>query len=47
MIINIDQTEVVLVPGANNTTYEKKKEKQIPIYGKNEKQAFTAIFSSS
>lgn len=47
MIINMDQTRVVLVPGANNATYEKKGAKQVPIHGKDEKRAFTAVLSVS
>lgn len=39
----MDQTGVVLVPGANDHTYEKKRAKQIPIHGKDEKRAFTAV----
>ena len=45
--MNIDQTGVALVPGANNATYEIKRVKQIPILGKYEKRAFTAVLSGS
>lgn len=47
MIINMDQTGVILVPGANDATYEKKGSKQVPIHGKDEKRAFTAVLSVS
>lgn len=43
----MDQTGVVLVPGANDATYKKKRIKQIPIHGKDEKRAFTAVLSVS
>ena len=45
--MNIDQTGVILVPGANDATYERKGAKQIPIHGKDEKRAFTAVLSGS
>lgn len=42
-IMNIDQTGVVLVLGANDATYEMKGAKQVPIHGKDEKRAFAAV----
>ena len=33
----MDQTGVVLIPGANDHTYEKKGVKQVPIHRKDEK----------
>ncbi len=45
--MNIDQTGVVLVPGANDATYEIKRAKQVAIHGKEEKRAFTAVLSGS
>lgn len=45
LIVNMDQTGVILVPGASDATIEKKGEKQIPIHGKDEKRAFTAVLS--
>ncbi len=46
-IVNIDQTGVVLVLGANDAIYEIKGVKQIPIHGKEEKHDFTSDLSSS
>ncbi len=47
IIMNIDQTAVDLVPGANDATYEIKGAKQVPILGKDKKLPFTVILSSS
>ena len=47
LIVNIDQTGVILVPGGNDATYERKGAKQIPIHGKDERRAFTAVLSGS
>ncbi len=45
--MNIDQTRVILVPGANIATYEMKRAKQVPIHGKDKKLAFTTVLSGS
>ena len=45
--MDIDQTGVILVPGLNNTTYEKKKTKQVLIYRKDENFVFTFVLSGS
>lgn len=39
----MDQTGVVLVPGGNEKTYEIKGSSQVPLHGKKEKRAFTAV----
>ena len=46
LLINMDQTGIVLIPGANST-FETKKAKQVHLLGKNEKQAFTFAITSS
>ncbi len=43
--MNIDQTGLFLVPGANDATYEIKRAKQVPIHRKDEKRAFTPVLS--
>ncbi len=45
--MNIDQTAVDLVPGANDATYEIKGAKQVPIFGKDKKRLFIVILSGS
>ena len=47
LILNIDQTGVVLVLRANDAKYEIKKAKQVSIYGKKEKRAFITVLSGS
>ncbi len=47
LIMNIDQTAVDLVPGANDATYEIKRAKQVLIFGKDKKRPFTVILSGS
>ena len=45
--MNVDQTGVILIPGANDATYKIKRAKQVPIHRKDEKHAFTAVLSGS
>lgn len=45
MIVNADQTGIVLVPGGDDPTYEPKGSKQVLIHGKDEKRAFTCVTS--
>ncbi len=45
LIVNVDQTGVLLVPGGQDNTYEVKRAKQVPIHGKKEKKAFTSALS--
>ncbi len=43
--MNIDQTGVVLVPGANDATYKIKRAKQVLIHRTDEKSAFIDVLS--
>lgn len=47
LLVNINETRVILVSGANNAIYEIKRAKQVLIYGKNEKCTFTSILLGS
>lgn len=47
LIVNMNQTRVILILEANDHTNKKKKAKQILIHGKNKKCAFTAVLSTS
>ena len=44
LIVNMNQTSIILVPRATNHTYKKKRVKQVPIYRKNKK---TGIYCCS
>lgn len=46
LLINMDQTGIILIPGADST-YETKGVKQVHLLGKNEKRAFTLAVASS
>ncbi|KAI5792662.1 hypothetical protein FPQ18DRAFT_258880, partial [Pyronema domesticum] len=43
LIINIDQTQVHLIPGGNSKTYHPRGSKQVKIFGKEEKRVMTAL----
>ena len=45
MRVNADQTDVALVPGGDDPTYEVKGSKQVLIHGKDEKRAFICVTS--
>ncbi len=45
MIINTNQTSIILILGKNDLTYELKSFKQVLIYEKDKKHAFTYITS--
>ena len=47
LLVNINETRVILVSRANNATYEIKRAKQVLIYGKNEKRTFISILLGS
>jgi hypothetical protein len=47
MVVNADQTGVILVPGGTQQTYEEQGVKQVLIHGKEEKRAFTAVLATS
>lgn len=46
LLINMDQTGVILIPG-DNYTYEEKASTQVEIVGKDEKRAFTLVVATS
>lgn len=43
LLINADQTSVLLIPGGTDRTYHPKGDKQVPVFGKEEKRAFTVL----
>lgn len=43
MMVNADQTGLVLVPGGNDPTYKVKGSKQELIHGNDKKRAFTCV----
>jgi hypothetical protein len=43
LVINIDQTQVYLIPCGNSKTYHPRGSKQVQIFGKEEKRAFTML----
>ncbi len=45
LIVDMDQTGVLLVPSGSDNTYKVKGAKQVPIHGKEEKRAFTTVLS--
>lgn len=45
LIMNIDQTDMILVLGGTDNTYEAKGAKPVFIHRKEEKRAFTAVLS--
>lgn len=47
LIINVDQTGVILIPGGSQQTYETKGAKQVPLHGKEEKRALTSVLSTA
>jgi hypothetical protein len=47
LIVNCDQTGVVLVPGGSQRTYEEKGAKQVSLHGKEEKRAFTCVLATA
>jgi hypothetical protein len=47
LLVNADQTGVILVPGGSQKTYEEQGSRQVLIHGKEEKRAFTAVLATS
>lgn len=47
LLVNVDQTSVVLIPGGNDRTYDEKGIKQVGAIGKDKKRAFTAVLAIS
>ncbi|KAG0124720.1 hypothetical protein HOY82DRAFT_493849 [Tuber indicum] len=47
LIVNYDQTGIVLVPGGQDHTYEERGAKQVAIGGRDEKRAFTSLISTA
>jgi len=47
IVVNADQTGVILVPGGTQWTYEEQGVKQVLIHEKEEKRAFTAVLATS
>jgi hypothetical protein len=47
LVINADQTAVVLIPGANQRTYNEKGVKQVSLLGLEEKRALTVLLATS
>lgn len=45
MLVNLDQTGVLLNPSGDMYTYEEKGSKQVGLHGKDEKRAFTSLLS--
>lgn len=43
MFVKVDQTGVVLFPGGSDKTCEEKGPKQVTVFGKDEKRAFTGV----
>jgi hypothetical protein len=47
LLVNADQTGVILVPGGSQKTYEEQGSRQVLIHGKEEKRAFTTVLATS
>lgn len=47
LVINVDQTGIILIPGGDQRTYEQQGAKQVPHWGKEEKRAFTVVLSTA
>lgn len=47
LVVNCDQTEVILIPTGSDHTYNPRGSKQVELYGKEEKRAFTSLITTS
>ncbi|PWW75413.1 hypothetical protein C7212DRAFT_202788, partial [Tuber magnatum] len=47
LIVNCDQTGVVLIPTASDHTYNPHRSKQVELHGKEEKYIFTSLITTS
>jgi len=47
LLINLDQTGIILIPGGTQRTYDEKGIHQVALHGKEEKRAFTVVLITS